>query len=120
MRARPVGLPAALLALALGGCGGPPPVPSDADVTPTLLASASLDIGPVRRILREGLDQVPTDDLISRVHEQLARHGAATIRVPHDDHVHHYTLVWVAGARTLVFFERTGEGVERLLAWSVN
>lgn len=100
--------------LALTACGGPPPVPVDPPVTPVPLAGTGVALDDVRRLLRDGLEQVPREPLVARVHATLVKEGAAMIRVPHEGHVHHYVLAWVSGARTLVFFERTGDGVERL------
>lgn len=102
------------LALALSACSGPPPVPAEAPVTPVRTAGTGVALDDVRRLLRDGLEQVPLELLVTRVHATLVEHGAAMVRVPHDDHAHHYVLAWVSGARTLVFFERTGDGVERL------
>ncbi len=121
MRRRACHLPLVLaLALPLAACAGPPPVPSDLPVSATPTAGGGLGLDDVRRVLREGLEQVPLDDLIARAHRTLVEEGAATLRVPHEGHVHHYVLVWVSGARTLLFFERTGDGVERLVTRPVS
>lgn len=117
MRARAAG--ALVLSLSLAGCGGPPQVPLDAVVSPTALGGADLSLKEVGTLLRDGLDQVPPEDVVTRVQVALAQHGAATLLVPHEGHTHHYTVTWVAGTRTLVFFERTGDGVERLSARAV-
>lgn len=111
---------AGLLALALGACAGPPPVPRHAPVSAPATGGAGLSLKAVQRALREGLEQVPPEELVTRVQTTLARQGAATITVPHERHTHHYVLTWVAGVRTLVFFERTGDGVERLQAWTLD
>lgn len=104
------------LLLLVAGCAGPPTLPPGAQVSAAATGTPPT-VAAVREALRDGLEQDPPAPLVERVHGLLASKGTATVEVPHDGHVHYYVLTWVAGHGTLVFFERTGDGVERLRAF---
>lgn len=117
MSLRAAGL--ALAALAVAGCAGPPPLVPETQVSaPAARGGAPPTLDAVRDALRAGLEQDPPAPLVERVLRLLVDHGAATLEVPHEGHVHHYVLSWLPGHRALLFFERTGDGVERVQAWA--
>jgi hypothetical protein len=111
----PARLALALL-LVVAGCTGPPPLPAEPRVSAPGTATPPT-IAAVRDALHAGLEQDPPASLVERVQALLATNGVATVEVPHEGHVHYYVLSWISGHRTLLFFERTGDGVERLRAF---
>lgn len=102
-----------LALLTLAGCGVPPRLGPDVTVT---AAAPGEPPHPafVRRILREGLGHEPEEGIVVRAREALGAHGLATVEVPHEGHVHVHVLAWHAPTRTLVIFERTADGAERV------
>ncbi|MCO5165577.1 MAG: hypothetical protein M9894_04300 [Planctomycetes bacterium] len=103
----------ALLALALAGCGVPPRLGPDVTVTGAPPGEPPHPAF-VRRILRSGLGHEPDEGIVVRAREALGEHGVATIEVPHEGHVHVHVLTWHSPTRTLVIFERTADGAERV------
>jgi hypothetical protein len=108
------------LALALAGCAGPPHPPGD-DATVT---AGHAHVYPTRArlaaALHEAFDHDVAASLVDEVRARLEKDGCATVRAPHDDHTHVYEVAWLPVARTLVFLERTGDGVDHLRAWPVD
>lgn len=113
--------------LALTACASTHPAPVDprtvtvAPLAPAVESAAAPSEARVRELLRDAFDGAETPaSIIASVRAALGRSEGATIEVPHGDHTHFYVLRWLPSLRALVFFERTGDGIENLRAVSVD
>lgn len=118
---------ALLAALALAGCatsghpGPTDPARTRISAGPARGAQAPPSAAQLVQMLRAAFPgQTTPPELLAQLDAALRSQGSAYADVVHDDHEHHYVLVWVEPLRTLVFFERTGDGVEGLRAWPVD
>jgi hypothetical protein len=112
----------ALLIGVEAGCAAPdtPAPPADARVEVAHDPGGPPPRDAVERALTAAYGGPVPPGVVDRVTALLAERGAsAAIEVPHEGHVHYDVLTWVAGARVLVFLERTGDGVAHLQAFPV-